>query len=332
MTLVEKPDIRSGRIQAVRNNAGLLTEFRRRFIAARGPDRVPFLHNMVTHDIKGLSPGQGKPACLLDRQGKIQASFLVHAKPEELVLEMDDRDLSPALALLKKYRISENVEFGEITGSFRTTALHGPKAGEMLRAIFPGINLPEKNLSAEETPAGFPEILRITRWDLLRIPGYHVWMETDAGTRTERLLLEKGAEPVDRKMFDTLRIEAGVPWPGSEITPSVILNELGNEEMVSFTKGCYVGQEIVARIKYRAHPPRLLKRFRIEGSEPPAVPAPVFAGEKEAGTLTSSCWSPTLQSVIGMGFLTYGTEEKSLAVEYQGTRRAVSPFTPAIGT
>ncbi len=329
---MEKSDIHSGRIQAVRASAGLLTEFPRRFIAARGPDRVQFLHNMVSHDIKGLSPGQGKPACLLDRQGKIQASFLIHARPEELVLEMEERDLSPALALLGKYRISEAVEFTEITDSFSTTALHGPKSGEMLRALLPGISLPGNNLSAEETPAGFPEILRITRWDLFRIPGYHVWLKKDAKTGAERLLLEKGAEPVDRKMFDILRIEAGVPWPGSEITPSVILNELGSDEMVSFTKGCYVGQETVARIKYRAHPPRLLRNFRSEGPEPPAVPAPIFAGEKEAGTLTSSCWSPTLKSVIGLGFLAFGTEENGLTIEDRGTRKAASPYTPPIET
>ena len=115
-----------------------------------------------------------------------------------------------------------------------------------------------------------------------------------------------GMEEGDVQAFETLRIEAGIPWPGREITPDVLLNELGREEFVSFTKGCYVGQEIVARIKHRAHPPRLLAGFLLSGDSPPSAGKPLSHEGKPVGLLTSVCFSPALKRTLGLGFLQYG--------------------------
>lgn len=124
-----------------------------------------------------------------------------------------------------------------------------------------------------------------------------------------------GIERIGPEAFEMLRIEAGVPWPGKEITESVILNELGMEEMVSFTKGCYVGQEIVARIKYRAHPPRLLKGFLLTGKEVPSTGSSLIVKGKTVGVVTSACLSPTLQRVIALGFLNFGVATTELGIQ-----------------
>jgi len=312
-------------VASVRRAGGLFTDFPRRFLVVRGPDRVKFLHNIVSHDIRGLQTGQGKPACLpsrqaciLDRQGKIQASFLAHAFPDEIILEMEPIDYEPALHNLKKYLISEAVNFADTGADLRVLALHGPASEQALRSLRPNLSLPAENLRHAEGPAG-SGIRQVIRWDLFGMPGYHLWVSASDAEALRKELEQKTASAdfplCGREVFHTLRIEAGVPWPGIEITPAVILNELGTDEMVSFTKGCYIGQEIVARIKYRAHPPRLLKKFRIQGAEVPETPCPLLQtqkpgqAEKPVGTLTSVCWSPTFQSVIGLGFLNYGTEE-----------------------
>ena len=296
----------SEQLRAVRKSAGLLNEFPRKLLAVRGNDRVKFLHNLVTHDIKGLSVGQGRPACLLDRQGKIRAFFLVHARPDELILEMDPSHFNPAREALEKFLVSEAVEFAEVTNSYRILPLHGPAAAQILAGAW-----------REGSPDS--EICFICRWDLFHLPGFHLWVKPGSEPAVRKKLLEAGSlfqlKTVGKEAFEVLRIEAGVPWPSAEMDETVILNELGTEEFVSFTKGCFIGQEIVARIKYRAHPPRLLKGFLLEGTAPAELKSPLSLSGKPVGTITSSCFSPTLNQAIGLGFLNFGVEEKSFTAQ-----------------
>ena len=206
-------------------------------LSVRGKDRTLFLHRLLTQDIKGAAAGQVRPACLLDRLGKIQWAGLVHVRPEEILLELCAENVEPARALLEKYRISEKVEM--------IPSQTGTASGET----------------------------------------------------------------------DLQRILAGIPAIGTEITPEVIPNELGPhwlEQFVSFTKGCYVGQEIVARIKYRAHPPRLLTGFLLDPSAPEG--SALYQGQEAVGILTSVCESPSLSKPIALGFLKVGTPAGALQV------------------
>jgi folate-binding protein YgfZ len=280
----------------------------RRFISVRGRDRASFLHNVVTHDIKGLPVGQGKPACLLDRQGKVQASLLAHSFPEEIVLEMEPSDAQSAMETLKKYLISEAAELSEKSG-VAVLALHGQEIGTL-------VSLPPQNLQHAAGPEG-SGILQVVRWDLFGMPGAHLWVEPAREAEIRKSFEQKGLASGDLQAFHALRIEAGVPWPGIDITPAVILNELGSEEMVSFTKGCYIGQEIVARIKYRAHPPRLLRKFSIEGTAP-KTPCSLLQAGKPVGTLTSASGS------LGLGFLGYDAPLEGLQLE-NGVKVGVRP-------
>ncbi len=314
----------------------LFPEFRRSFLKLRGPDRVKFLHNLVTHDIKGLQTGQARPACLLDRQGKIQAFFLAHAGPDELILEMDPIHFSATQITLNRFLISEAVEIRDCTKEQEVIPLHGPQAADLLKSVWPGIPLPENPLryafSAPETG-----LLRIVRWDLFRQPGYHLWVAPENKEKIlQRITAEGktfGLETGVPETFHILRIEAGVPWPGAEITDTVILNELGTEEFVSFTKGCYIGQEIVARIKYRAHPPRQLAGFFLDSPEPPRAPCPILLESKNVGVMTSTCFSPTLKRTLGLGFLNFGLQELDFEVTMPSSRIKITktdlPFHPS---
>ena len=304
-------------VRAARQAVGVLTKFPRALLSVQGADRVKFLHNVVTHDIKGLPLGQGRPACLLDRQGKIRAAFLVHAQSDALVLEMDPLHLQAALQGLQQYLLTEAVELKEVTSHYRIMALHGPLAQELLSNLWPDTVLACVPLSHGKGPQG-TGVHWIVRWDLLRVPGYHLWVDPES----EKEILEKllrqgeatGLKPLTQEAFEVLRIEAGVPWPGKEIDETVILNELGTEEMVSYTKGCFVGQEIVARIKYRAHPPRQLMGFLMGATEVPSPRSPIESESKEVGVITSACFSVTLNRVIALGFLKVGVSATDLLV------------------
>ena len=262
-------------------------------LSVNGKDRTVFLHRLLSNDIKGLRPGQGKPACLLDRQGKILFSCTAHARPEEILLEMDPSFLPSARAALERYVVADAVEFSDATARFRVLSAYGTGA---------------KTLQASPPPGGFAAG---SPW--AGMPGLDLWLpaaDPQAGDGFIETAQAAGMKAGDAQAFEALRIETGIPWPGHEITSEVILNELGrDEEFVSFTKGCYVGQEIVARIKHRAHPPRLLQGFLLEGEDLPAPGGRLLQEDKPVGTLTSSCFSPMLERAIGLGFLNYGLTE-----------------------
>jgi len=278
-------------VQSARRAGAFFPDLPRAVLAVRGKDRASFLHNLLSNDIKGLAPGQGKPACLLDRQGKILFCCTAHVRPEEILLEMAPAFLPVAQTSLERYRISESVEFSDATGRFQIISLHGPTVA--------GFSPPP--LPSPDSFSG--------RSTLLGMPGLDLWCAKGEAYRPT------GIAEGTNEAFDVLRIEAGVPWPGREITNEVILNELGREEFMSFTKGCYVGQEIVARIKYRAHPPRLLTGFLIEGKEVPREGSPVLLESQTVGIITSACFSPTLKRPIALGFLKVGVEPSKVIVQ-----------------
>ena len=315
------------KVQAIRRTGGLFENFSRGLLAIRGKDGARFLHNVLTHDIKGLLPGQGCMACLLDRQGKIRFLCLVHARPEGLLLEMDPAHLSVARQELERYIVSEAIEFEEVTDRYRIISLHGPLIPELLTKAFPSFQLPSQPFQHVSGPAN-SGIHLILLWNLFGIPGFHLWIDPTQETPIRQQLLTAGQpiglESVGQETFDLLRIESGIPWPGAEIDETVILNELNREELVSFTKGCFVGQEIVARIKYRAHPPRLLKGFLLQGTQTPEGRPSILLDSKPVGTITSCCFSPTLNRVIALGFLNFGVEVKEVLVQ---TAEGVVPAT-----
>lgn len=294
----------SDQVQAVRRGAGCFTPFPRGILSVRGKDRAAFLHRMLSHDIKGLPVGQARPACLLDRQGKILLAALVHARAEEMLLDLDPFFLPQARSHLEKYAVSDAVEFSDRTADIATLHLHGPALPGLFPSLFPGRSWPARSLDA--VPADLPaEFVGAYRWDLLGLPGLVLWTQPDSEPKIPITLYPP-------ETFHTLRIEAGVPWPGKEMKETVILNELGSDEWMSFTKGCYVGQEIVARIKYRAHPPRLLTGFVLDGPAPEG--SALYQAQEQVGTLTSVCESPTLGKPIALGFLKYGAPAGPLRI------------------
>jgi aminomethyltransferase len=259
--------------------------------------------------------------------------MIVHAGSEELILEADPSQLPALQEGLEKYRISEKTEFNLLTDRYRILGLHGPAVPDLLQRLWPGIGWPSGSL----TWLSGPGTLRIVRWDLFHLPGAHLWVDPTQEPSVRQQLLKEGSsiglKAVSPEAFDLLRIEAGIPWPGMDIDETVVFNELGREDWVSYTKGCFVGQEIVARIKYRAHPPRVFKGFLLQGTEVPPRRSPILVDLQEVGIVTSACFSPTLNRPIALGFLKYGVTTAELKIKTStGSLPATVTDLPFIGS
>jgi folate-binding protein YgfZ len=276
MAIQAPPELES-EYRFLREGAGVV-DLRAGVIAVSGPDAVEFLQGQVTNDVEALEPGDGCYALLLNPKGRILAEMrALKRTPEELwlVTEQDDAVLSR----LTTYKIGRRVEVGRRSAAIRS--LIGPLVPDVVGADAPV----REHASAEATLAGTEVLLVAT--DL----GVDVVHDPARSAPLEDELASRGGERVGEDAAEVVRIERGLPRYGSDMTADNLPGELGLEERaVSFTKGCYVGQEPVARMHYKGHPNRHLRG--VELPELVAAGASLYRGEKEVGAITSSCVSP----------------------------------------
>lgn len=291
--------------RAVRQAAGLIDCEAVGKIEVTGRDRVAFLQGMLTNDVKILEPGQGCQAAFLDAHGKVQALLSVFVAQDRLFLELPPATAAKTLQLLDKFLISEKVEFADVTPAFACFSLQGPTAARVL-AVLGGSPAPLDPYRHVELAAdGVP--VRVFRVDDTGDDGFHCWAPAEHAAALWARLLEAGRpfglRPAGVVALDALRVEAGIPWYGSDVDETTLLPEMPLEHLVSYTKGCYIGQEIVARVKYRGHVNRLLTGFIVEGEHVPAFGAAVVKEDKEIGRVTSAVHSFLLGRPIALGFV-----------------------------
>jgi folate-binding protein YgfZ len=266
-----------------------------------GRDRAAFLQGMLTNDVKGLAPGQGCGAAFLDAHGKVMSLLAVYALPDRLWLELPEGMTERTLQLLDKYLISEKAEFEPIDDAFAIAAVQGPRAPALLAELTgQALDLPPYG-HLEAAIAGAP--VRVINRAEAAVPGFHCWVPSEHAAAVWQALRAAGATPVGRAALDVLRVEAGVPWYGPDVDESVIMPETGLESLVHYQKGCYIGQEVVARVKYRGHVNRRLAGLRVEGDRAPAPGATVLAGDREIGRITSAVRSRSVGAPVALAYL-----------------------------
>ncbi len=290
--------------QAVRTAAGLFDfSFRAKF-AMKGRDRVRFLHRIVSNDVKSLAAGQGVYATLLNAQGQILADLRIYAADDRLLVDTD-ADLRPkAFELLRRYIIGDQVELEPL--DLYALAFEGPRAPGLLEKTL-HIDLPAlKEFEHFATNyAGFP--VRVVRASNGGEEGYEVWVGAKGmmglwgaacGQAPSYDMLPCGTEALE-----SLRIEAGIPRYGSELGEDTLPLEANLLNALSFSKGCYVGQEIVERARSRGHVNWKLVGMIVDSNQPPAPGEKLVLDETEVGEITSSCVSPTLLKTLALGYV-----------------------------
>jgi folate-binding protein YgfZ len=301
----------------LREECGLLDRSERGKLLVTGADAAEYLQGQLTSDVEALEPGDGQYAALLDRKGHMQADMRVlRLGPEEIWIDTEPEALAATLRHLTMYSIGREVAVADVASERAILSLIGPRAFELSG----GAVLPE-HASEAGTVAGVEHVAVGSRG------GVDLIVAAAEADRLHAALLEAGAVEVGAEAVEILRIEAGVPRFGAEMTTETMPAEAGIvEDAVSFTKGCYIGQETVARLYYKGKPNRHLRGLRLSAAVEPG--AALRLGEKEVGRLGGAAVSPAF-GPIGLAILRREAEPGAdLAVGEDGvTARVVDlPF------
>ena len=303
---------------AARQRAGLVDRADRARIVVSGADRASFLQGLLTNDVVSLKAGQGCYAAYLTAQGRMIADLHVYELGDVMLLTLHRDVKETVMAKLDQVIFSEDVQLGDVTETFAQMAVVGPQAAAIVATLLPVapetlVALGEHGNLRTSWPApssldaardASPAI--IARAGDTGAPGFDLFVESPQGDALKRALIAAGAVEVDPATADAIRIESGVPLFHRDMDEETIPLEAGIESRaISFSKGCYVGQEVVIRVLHRGHGrvARKLVGLRLEGDRVPVAGTAIRAADREIGEVTSSAYSPALRRPIALGYV-----------------------------
>jgi folate-binding protein YgfZ len=281
-------DVRA-EFQALVSGSGVYERSLRAQLSLTGSDRVRWLNGMVTNNIRDLEPGHGVYAFLLNPQGHILGDLYAFNRGESLLVDSDQSQVEKILAVFDKYIIMDDVEVANISEEKKTIAIAGPKSRTTLQAAGFAVS--------ELKPLQFVEIewqkshVILVRGDNSSVESFELWVATGDTESIYEALTSAGAKPVGSSVLELLRIAAGVPRYGADIHERDLPQETEQERALNFSKGCYVGQEIVERIRSRGQVRRRFTGFEVEGPLP-AVGSKIQVDGKDVGEVTSAASLP----------------------------------------
>jgi folate-binding protein YgfZ len=275
-------------------------------IRVTGKDRTQFLHNMLTNDVRSLAPGQGQRAAFLSRKGKLVSDLIVYALPDSILLETEPERLTPLQDNLSRYIVSEDVTLEDMSERESLISVEGPRASKILSHLLDEpFNELEDYHFVDARVGSVP--VRVSAVPHGPGPSYNVAMESEESVFVLEQILEVGKEDdvqlAGLRATETRRIEGGIPLFGVDMDESHLLLETGLDDAVSFNKGCYIGQEYVARLAHRGHLNRRLIGIKLEGTSPPLAGDELVGEGRSMGQVTSATFSPALGCAIALGYV-----------------------------
>jgi aminomethyltransferase len=269
---------------ALLQNAGLSSLSNTGWIRVTGEDRGRWLNGMVTNSIQDLKNGEGNYNFLLSVQGRIQGDAVIFAEPDALLIETAASQVPALLKLLDHFIIMDDVELADITDSQSGLQIAGPQAASLLTKI--GLNIEDlKPLERRSTSWSAAPIEVIHAYFPL-IPRFELWATPEITAKLHTALQDAGATPCETQSLEWLRILEGTPLYGTDIRDRELPQETAQTRALHFAKGCYLGQEIVERIRSRGNVHRTFSAFRLEGNLPTSNTQLEVDG-KQVGELTS---------------------------------------------
>lgn len=291
---------------AVRKSVGILDLSQRGLLQFTGPDRLSFLQGMVSNDLRDLQTFDGQYAALLTQQGKVVADVRVLCAMNSLYLDFWEPLKEKIIAHLNRYLIADEVEIADRTDEYATLSLQGPQSAALLHALAGEVDLPQRPaghrmakiagaavcVAAENRGAAAGFDLIVPKSAIEEIAG-----------QLDQAGPDHGAQWVGDAAQQILRIEAGIPLYGVDFDENNLLLEVGLDHAVSFNKGCYLGQEVVERIRSRGHVNKKLSGLILENPSPARAGDGIHKDGKPAGAITSSVFSPALARAIALGYI-----------------------------
>jgi len=289
---------------ALEEGAALVDLSHRTLLRLAGERAAGMLNAVLTNEVPE-EEHRGVYALLLNPKGRIQTDLRVLKSEGSILIDSEPEGAAAAKELLGRYAPFSRVEIEDLSQAdtpWGILGLYGPRAEELLR----GLELAEHE--SREITLGDATVL--AAGVAVPVPGHDLLGPADALEAARSYLHERGAVPVGLDAYETARVEAGVPRFGSDITPENFPAEAGIlDRAVSFEKGCYPGQETVARMHYRGHPNRTLHRFAVEGA-PPARGAEILQRGKRVGQVTSVAPAPVNGETFVLGYLSRNADEQ----------------------
>ena len=289
-------------VRAVRRRSGMIDWSDRAKVRLTGSERVPFLDGLVTADLKILTPGMSVYALLLNEKSRVLGDLRVYVFADSLVLDIEAAQKDTILQLLEKARVSDDVEFNDL-GSAGHIEVHGPAAGDLVAGVLTADPRALQQDAFMTFAVDKSHEGHVGRVRGLGEVGFAIWSPGSSLRELWDALSRRDVTPIGRDSFEVLRIEVGTPRFGMEMGEDTLALEVAPDFALSFTKGCYVGQEIVARGTYVGQVRRKLFGLRVDADVPPVHGDKVSKGTREVGKVTSGTWSPTTGWVIALALL-----------------------------
>jgi folate-binding protein YgfZ len=303
------------------------------WIRVTGEDRVRWLNGMVTNSIQQLQDGEGNYNFLLSVQGRIQGDATIFAEPGALLIETAASQLPNLMALLDRFIIMDDVELADVTGSQSGLLVAGPRAASLLAQI--GLNVEDLGTLHKRTILWNAAQITVIRNDSPLVPRFELWADANTTPKLFDALQSAGAALCDAQSLEWLRILEGTPLYGADIRDRELPQETGQTRALHFAKGCYLGQEIVERIRSRGNVHRTFSAFRLDGQLPAAGTSLEVDG-KQVGELTTVAAIPLPADAtilqLALGYIRREALDRGLPVHYPGgTAIPVAlPFSAAV--
>jgi folate-binding protein YgfZ len=328
-TLADLAEIRQ-EFQALVSGCGIYRSDRA-LLSLTGADRIRWLNGMVTNNVRDLAVGHGVYAFVLNPQGHIQADVYAFHRGEDLVVETEASQRDSLLQILDRYIIMDDVEVEDLTGKVRVLGVTGPKAKEVLGQT--GWSVPTLS------PLQFAELdangvkAAMVRSDNPCVLSYELWVAADEFESTWNRFLGAGVQEIRERALETLRVACGIPKLGVDIRQRDLPQETGQDRALNFSKGCYIGQEIVERIRSRGAVHRMFMGFEFDGT--PASPGTkVQSDGKDVGEITSVAALPAENDLraLALGYIRkeFTSPDKTLSAGDTRVRVTTLPFLPVL--
>jgi len=294
---------------ALTSGVGLVDCSDRTQIEITGDDRAPFLHNLTTAAIRSLQPGQGCEAFALDVRGHTLGHFLVFCTPHSLIIDSVAGQNERLAAQFERYHIRERIEIHDRTDEWGELLLSDSKARAILESLMGTISdgaFPTEPLSHCQARLA-DHTVWLRNVEIAGSGGVLISAARESIAPVAEAILAAGAMRCSAAALETARIEAGWPVFGIDISDKNLPQEVDrNARAISFTKGCYLGQETIARIDALGHVNKTLCGVRFTGSEVPLPGVELRSGDAAVGTVTSATFSPRLSAPLALAYIRRG--------------------------
>jgi folate-binding protein YgfZ len=281
-----------------------------------GKDRTSWLNGLVTNDLGQVKENIGIHSVLLNTKARVLADLYVYSFGDDFLIDTGDASAGRIKQLLEEFIISEQVQIKDSTVDLVHLTIQGPESS---RAVKEALGIDVSNLRNLQSKHLGPSII-IAR-DRTGMNGYDIILPSDESEPVWQGFLLKtgdlGVKPVGAKSLDILRLEAGIPKYGVDVDENNIVLEAGYKDAISYSKGCYMGQEVVARATHIGRVNKQLAKLEIESEQPIAPGSKLIVGDRDAGFVTSSAFSPGLKLVVALGYVNrdFAKEDTKLTIQ-----------------